>query len=146
MKNTHKLQVTASCTDIHFGAKNNSTQHNEDCLNYLKWFCDNVKHNNVDNIIFLGDWFENRSTLNISTMHYSYMGAKMLNELGIPVYFVIGNHDLYHRHTRDIYSTIHFNEFSNFQVITEPTIINDIETSPLICFRMSMGIYLNIQN
>ncbi len=128
-----KLQVTASFTDIHFGCKNNSIQHNEDCIRYLEWFCDNARNNNADNIIFMGDWFENRSALNISTLHYSYMGAKLLNDLNIPVFFVIGNHDLYHRHTREIYSTIHFNEFSNFQVITEPTIINEIETSPLIC-------------
>lgn len=128
-----KLSKAASFTDIHFGCKNNSTQHNEDCIAFLEWFCDTARTNNVDHIIFMGDWYENRSALNISTMHYSYKGAKLLNDLGIPVFFVLGNHDLYHRHTREIYSTIHFHEFDNFIMITEPTVINEIETTPLIC-------------
>ncbi len=129
-----KLKKAASLTDIHFGCKNNSAQHNEDCVNYLTWFCNIVRKDpSIDHIIFLGDWFENRSALNISTLHYSYIGAKMLNDLDIPVFFVIGNHDLYHKHTREIYSTVHFNEFDNFRIIIEPTVITEIETTPLIC-------------
>lgn len=128
-----KLRKAAAMTDIHWGAKGNSEQHNQDCLNYIDWFCTNAVRYGADHIIFLGDWFENRSAINISTMHYSYQGAKKLNELGIPVYFIIGNHDLYLRHTREIYSTIQFHEFSNFKVINNPTIIDEIETSPLLC-------------
>lgn len=120
------------CTDIHFGKKANSEQHNQDCLNYLDWFCEQVKKDgNVDYIAFLGDWNENRSALNISTLNYSYQGAKKLNSLGLPVYFVIGNHDLYQRHTREIHSIVHFQEFDNFKVIDQPTIIEEIEGKAL---------------
>jgi len=83
--------------------------------------------------MFLGDWFENRSALNIMTMNYSYRGAKKINNLGLPVYFVIGNHDLYHRHTRELYSSINFHEFSNFKVINEPTVIDEIGDGVLMC-------------
>lgn len=114
-------------TDIHFGKKANSEQHNQDCLNFIDWFCDQVKKDgSIDYVAFLGDWNENRSALNIATLNYSYRGAKKLNALGIPVYFVVGNHDLYQRHTRDIHSNVHFNEFKNFHVIEQPTIIKDI--------------------
>ncbi len=127
-----KLKRGFYCTDIHFGKKANSVQHNEDCLRYLDWFCDQVKKDgNVDYIAFLGDWNENRSALNISTLYYSYIGAKKLNSLGIPVFFVVGNHDLYQRNTREIYSIVHFQEFKNFRVIDEPTIITDIENDAL---------------
>lgn len=128
-----KYYNTAAMTDIHWGAKNNSEQHNQDCLDYIDWFCDNAIEHKVDNIMFLGDWFENRSAVNISTLNFSYRGAKKLNDLGIPVFFVIGNHDLFYRHTRELYSTVQFHEFSNFVLITEPVIINEIETSPLMC-------------
>lgn len=128
-----KLTKAAAFTDIHWGAKSNSEQHNQDCLNYIDWFCQEAIDNSADHIIFLGDWFENRSAVNISTLHYSYLGAKKLNSLGIPVYFIIGNHDLYHRHTREIYSTIQFHEFSNFTIIDNPTIISDIVGDPLLC-------------
>lgn len=127
-----KLKRGFYCTDIHFGKKANSVQHNMDCLEYLDWFCDQVKKDgNVDYIAFLGDWNENRSALNIATLNYSYRGAKKLNDLGIPVFFVIGNHDLYQRNTREIHSIIHFQEFTNFKVIDQPTIIKEIEGTAL---------------
>lgn len=113
-------QKTAIMTDLHVGRKNNSDQHNQDCLNYINWFCSNVKKDkNINSIAFLGDWHENRSALNISTLTWSYLGAKKLNDLNLPVYFIIGNHDLFHRHTRETYSTIHFAEFSNFKIIND---------------------------
>jgi DNA repair exonuclease SbcCD nuclease subunit len=128
-----KLTKSASFTDIHWGLRNNGEQHNQDCLEYINWFCSEAIKHNVDHINFLGDWFENRSAVNVSTLHYAYLGAKALNDLNIPVYFIVGNHDLYQKHTRDVYSTVFFNEFSNFVIINEPTTIADIETSPLIC-------------
>ena len=127
-----KLTKGAFATDIHFGKKSNSQQHNEDCINYLRWFCEQVEQEgDIDYIGFLGDWNENRSALNVATLNYSYHGAKLINNLGLPVYFCVGNHDLYHRHTREIHSVIPFQEFSNFIVINEPTVINEIEGKAL---------------
>ena len=88
-----KLKKGAMCTDIHFGKKMNSEVHNEDCLNYLDWFCENVKNDpSIDHVWFLGDWNEQRAAINGLTLKYSYAGAKKLNELGLPVYFLLGNH------------------------------------------------------
>lgn len=132
MKN--KLTKTAAFTDIHWGAKTNSEQHNQDCMDYIDWFCNTVRSDQtIDNIIFLGDWFENRAALNISTMNWSYKGAKKINDLGLPVYFIVGNHDLYHRHTRAVFSTVNFHEFSNFNIISEPTIVEEINNGVLLC-------------
>ena len=126
MNKTNKLKKAALMTDIHFGRKSNSDQHNQDCLNFIGWFCEQIKLDpEIDHIIFMGDWHENRSALNISTLRYSYHGAKMLSELGIPVYFCVGNHDLYYRHTRDIHSIFHFDSLPNFNIIEEPTVCED---------------------
>lgn len=128
------LKKTASLTDIHWGAKSNSEQHNQDCLNYIDWFCERVKEDpTIDNIVFMGDWFETRSALNIMTMNYSYRGAKKLNDLNLPIFFIIGNHDLYHRHTRELYSTVNFHEFDNFQIINEPILIPNLGEGSLLC-------------
>jgi DNA repair exonuclease SbcCD nuclease subunit len=99
----------------------------------MDWFCYNAIKQQADNVIFLGDWYENRSAVNVSTLNYSYLAAKKLNDLNIPVYFIVGNHDLYMRHTREVFSTAFFQEFSNFTIINEPTIIPEILHSPLIC-------------
>ncbi|KKL89356.1 hypothetical protein LCGC14_1915530 [marine sediment metagenome] len=129
-----KLKKGAYCTDIHFGKKANSQTHNEDCLNYLEWFCGNVESDpTIDYVAFLGDWNENRSALNIQTLNYSYKGAKMLNNLNLPIFFVIGNHDLYHRHTRDVHSVIPFVEFDNFILIDQPIIVETIHDTVLFC-------------
>lgn len=123
-----KLKRGMSFTDIHFGRKANSIQHNEDCLKFIDWFVEQVKKDGkIDYISFLGDWNENRSAINVSTLNYSYQGAKKLNSLGIPVYFVIGNHDLYHRNNRDVHSIVNFQEFKNFVVIDQPKIIEEVE-------------------
>lgn len=121
-------------TDIHFGKKNNSDLHNNDCVKFLKWFSTQIKLiNDIDHIIFLGDWFENRNAINVNTLNYSYNGAKILNDLELPVYFIIGNHDLYSKHTRDIHATIFFNEFNNFNVIDHPIICNNTYNDILLC-------------
>lgn len=114
-------------TDIHFGRKQNSDLHNTDCVNFIKFMTSYIRKNNdIDNIIFLGDWFENRSAVNILTLNYSYNAASIINDLGIPVYFIVGNHDLYTRNNRDVFSTIFFHEFNNFNVIQENTVIDNI--------------------
>lgn len=128
------LKKGAFATDIHFGRKSNSEQHNQDCIDYLSWFYEQVKkQGDIDYIGFLGDWFETRSAINISTLDFSYEGGKILNSLNIPVYFCVGNHDLYHRHTREIFSTKPFQEFDNFVIINEPTIIKEIHRTALFC-------------
>jgi DNA repair exonuclease SbcCD nuclease subunit len=128
-----KLIKTAAFTDIHWGAKANSLMHNEDCMRYIEWFCDNIKNDSeIDNIIFLGDWFENRSAINVSTMKYAYHGLQKINELGLPIYFIIGNHDLYYRHSRDIHSITSYGEFANLTIIDEPTTVNEIHNGVLI--------------
>jgi len=121
------LRKSALLTDIHFGKKANSTVHNEDCLRFLDWFCEQVKNDpEIDHVVFLGDWNENRSSINVATLNYSYQGAKKLNELGLPVYFCVGNHDLYHRHTRELHSIVPFQEFSNFKVIDQPIVDKNV--------------------
>lgn len=146
----NKLKKGGFCTDIHFGKKANSQLHNEDCLNYLDWFCERVKEEGCDYVAFLGDWNENRSALNVATLNYSYKGAKKLNDLGVPVYFVVGNHDLYHRHSREVHSVVPFNEFSNFILIEHPTLVEDIHGGVLFVPYLfheeytSLGTYLNV--
>lgn len=127
MSNNKTLKKGAYCTDIHFGKKANSHLHNQDCIRFIEWFCAQVRNDpSIDYIAFLGDWNENRSALNIATLNYSYHAAKMLNDLGLPVFFIIGNHDLYYRHSREIHSVLPFTEFTNFVIIEEPTVIEQI--------------------
>jgi DNA repair exonuclease SbcCD nuclease subunit len=127
------LNKSLMFTDIHFGKKNNSDQHNLHCIQFIEFVCNHIKQNqDIDHVIFLGDWHENRSAINVSTLYYSYNGASLLNDLNIPIYFIIGNHDLYTKHSREVHSCHWFDELTNFIVIDHPTVVENIGNGALL--------------
>lgn len=65
-------------------------------------------------------------------MDYSYKGLKLLDELGLPVKFVVGNHDLHKRTTRDVHSVRIFNELKNITVIDRPMVLDGCLFSPFL--------------
>lgn len=119
-------------TDIHWGCKNNSVLHNEDCMDYIKWLKSHVLTEQCDAIVFMGDWFENRNAINVQTLNMSLAGLKLLDDLGLPIYFVIGNHDLYHRGNRKQFSTKIFDEFKNVVLVNELVHDNDMLFFPYL--------------
>jgi len=119
------MKKLAMFTDIHFGKKNNSISYNQDCLDFVKWFCEQVRaEGGVTHVVFLGDWFENRNSVNVLTLTYAHEALKLLNSLGLPIYIIIGNHDLYHRENRKIYSTRVFEELPNVHLVNEPIVVD----------------------
>ena len=111
-------------TDIHYGCRNNSDQHNQDNGNYIDWFIAQCKKEKPSHVFFLGDWFENRNQISVKTLNYSQSDARKLNALGIPIIFIIGNHDLYLRGSRDVFSTNMFADLENFVIVSEPVYID----------------------
>ena len=92
---TNLFRKAAVFTDIHFGLKSNSTQHNEDCMNFVKWACAKAKAEGCETCLFLGDWHNNRASLNIVTLNYSLRALEHMNANFAHVFFIPGNHDLY---------------------------------------------------
>src|SRR5574343_1810710 len=90
-------------TDIHLGLRNNLVQHNEICVEYIEWMIEKSKNFNSDTVIFLGDFFHNRSSLNVNTLSYGIKIIKMLSLNFKNVYMIVGNHDLYFRDRRDVH-------------------------------------------
>lgn len=120
-------------TDIHFGRRSNSKIHNQDCVDFVEWFATQVEADGeYSHVCFLGDWFESRSAINIETMEYSYTALQRLNSLGLPVYFIVGNHDLHRRTTRDLHSVRIFNEMTNFKVIDHVHVEDGLLFSPYL--------------
>jgi len=109
-------------TDYHVG-KSRDQFYTTTTIEYMDWFCEQVQNDpSIDCIGFLGDWHEHRSNLPIDTMHLSFQLITKLNELNLPVYFVVGNHDLFNRHTRSVHSCVFFQQFSNLIIIDQPVI------------------------
>ena len=121
----------AACfTDIHFGLKNNSRQHNNDCENFTKWFIEEAKEFGAETCIFLGDWHHHRSSINISTLNYSISNLKRLSDNFEQVYFIVGNHDLFYRDKREISSVVFANEIPKIKVVNEILVKDDVAIVP----------------
>ena len=136
MKNSPKLpnkqlNKIALFTDYHVG-KTRDLFYTTTTLDYMEWFCSLVKQDpTIDCIGFLGDWHESRNSIYIDTLNISNQLITKLNDLGLPIFFVVGNHDLATRHTRDIHSCVFFERFENVIVIDQPTIYPHFSGSAL---------------
>jgi DNA repair exonuclease SbcCD nuclease subunit len=141
-----KIKKAALFTDIHWGRMGNSELHNKDCLRFIEWFCTEVKSQpDIDCVIFMGDWHEHRSAINGMTLKYSYDGISLLNTLNIPIYFIIGNHDLYNRNNRDIYTTNPFEHLKNVILINKPTIVETVDGKAAITPYLFPQEYVELQ-
>jgi DNA repair exonuclease SbcCD nuclease subunit len=90
-------------TDLHFGSKNNSQQHNEDLQKFFEYVVDYAQTNDINNVIITGDIFQQRDKLDILTITSAMNSFNFLsNHLKIKA--IKGNHDLYYRDTRKVSS------------------------------------------
>lgn len=122
-----QLNKGALFTDIHWGRYQNSDEHNQDCTNFVQWFKNEVRKDpEIDHIWFLGDWHEHRAAIHAFTLQASYQGAKLLDELGLPVYMLVGNHDLALRNKRQTFTTEHFGSLKNFVMLDTVQVIEEI--------------------
>lgn len=141
----------AMFTDIHFGNKNNSSIFNQDCLDFIDFMIDDCKKQGIDTVVFGGDFFHNRATVNVETMNYAYRGLDRLKDNFKQIYFVLGNHDLYYRNRRDVHSVKIFESHENVTVIDEITQIGDVLLVPWLVneewkeFRDTLGSYTDVK-
>jgi DNA repair exonuclease SbcCD nuclease subunit len=124
------FKKVATFTDIHFGLKNNSRQHNDDCEAFVQWFVRQAKARGCETCIMLGDFHHHRSNVNVSTLNYSASNIKYLSDNFEQVYFIAGNHDLFYREKREIHSLIAGTYLSNVTVVDEPLIDGDVAIVP----------------
>jgi UDP-2,3-diacylglucosamine pyrophosphatase LpxH len=120
----------AVCTDIHFGLKSNSQTHNDDCLNFIKWFTAKAREEGCETAFFLGDWHNNRASINIVTLNYSLKALEHLNDNFDAVYFIPGNHDLYYRDKRDVQSVAWARNLPNIHICNDWHIGGDVVIAP----------------
>ena len=124
------FKKAAVFTDIHFGLKSNSTVHNEDCLNFVKWATAKAREEGCETALFLGDWHNNRASINIVTLNYSLKALEHLNENFDRVYFIPGNHDLYYRDKRDIQSVEWARHLPNVEICNDWFNSGDVVIAP----------------
>ena len=128
----HTFNKIACFTDIHFGEHRDDEEHNKLCIEFLYWFKENAIKNDCDAVCFLGDWHHTRNKVGVNTLFYSKMGLDILNSIGVPVYFILGNHDIYYQDSRRVHSLPFAHYLSNIVIIDKPTKVGDTLFVPWI--------------
>jgi DNA repair exonuclease SbcCD nuclease subunit len=130
----------AIITDQHFGARNDSIAF----LDFFQKFYENIffptiDKNNITTVLVLGDTFDRRKYVNFYALDRAKkMFFDKLEERGIRVHMLAGNHDTYYKNTNEVNSPdLLLTEYGNIDVISKPeTIVIDgipICMMPWIC-------------
>ena len=130
----------AIITDQHFGARNDSIAF----LDFFEKFYDNtffptLDANSISTVLVLGDTFDRRKYVNFYALDRAKkMFFDKLEERGIRVHMLAGNHDTYYKNTNEVNSPdLLLVEYGNIDVISKPeTIVVDgtsICMMPWIC-------------
>lgn len=122
-------------TDQHFGARNDSTAFLDF---YEKFYNDTffpiLDSNNIESVLILGDTFDRRKYVNFYSLDRAKkMFFDKLEERGIKVFMIAGNHDTYFKNTNDINSPeLLLAEYTNIHLVNKAQDIIVHDTP--ICF------------
>lgn len=130
IKKGNLFHTAAVFGDIHYGLKQNSRLHLDDCHRYMDWFISEAKARNAETCIFLGDWSHHRASINVATMNASIRDLKRLNDNFEKVYFITGNHDLYYKDKRELNSVEYARDLPNVVMVDEWFIQDNVAIIP----------------
>lgn len=97
----------AIITDTHFGCRKNSVYFMEEQKRfYTDKFFPYLKKNGIEHVLHLGDFFDNRKTVNFETLrHAKECFMTPIVEAGIMLHMLVGNHDSYYKSNGELTST-----------------------------------------
>jgi len=124
------FKKVACMTDLHVGAKSNSTVHLQDCEDFVDWFIAQAQEAGCETAIFLGDWSHNRNSMNLYTLDTSIRCLEKLGAAFEQFFWFPGNHDLFYKDKRDIHSSIFGRHIPGVTVVEGVTTLDDVTLVP----------------
>jgi DNA repair exonuclease SbcCD nuclease subunit len=124
-------------SDIHVGVGNDSKLKLDETQKCLDWIIKKFKNENVDWVIFCGDLFNSRYSINVNTLN---VGIKLIEELSFnfeKIFLIGGNHDTYYKNSNIVNSVNFLQKISkndNIRVVDEEPIFIKISD-------ISLGLY-----
>ncbi len=121
------MSKIALINDIHFGIRNDNILF---LSNQLEYWTENLiprlVKDGITDLIVLGDLFDRRKYINFLTLHTVKQEIfNKLEELGINIHILVGNHDTYYKSTNDVNSPeLLLAEYDNIMVYTKASLIN----------------------
>ena len=114
----------AIITDTHYGARKNSKLFHDYFLKfYNDIFFPTLEEQGISKVIHLGDAFDSRKGIDFSALTWAKNNIfDRLQEMGIDVHLITGNHDCYYKNTNQVNAVdLLLREYDNVTVYSEPT-------------------------
>ncbi len=109
-------------SDLHIGVEQDSKLRIDETKQCVKWIVKTFKKENVDWVIFCGDLFNSRYSINVNTLN---AGIEMIQDLSYnfeKVILIEGNHDTYYKNSNSVNSVTfmkNLSENDNIIVVDE---------------------------
>lgn len=110
--------------DLHYGERGDSVKYCQQVNDMLIWAKTEAEKRDCKTVVQFGDWFHNRTKVDVQTMGFGIQGAKILQSIG-DAYTLVSNHDIYHRDRLDVNSMKILSPY--IKVIDAPTVLNGAE-------------------
>ena len=112
-------------SDTHFGVRSNSREWMDIIEEFFtKQLIPLLKEEGRpgDILVHCGDTFDSRQSINLYVMNKAISIMEQLVEI-MPVYTIVGNHDIFMKYSNDINSMKIFKHLSNFTVFEKPQMV-----------------------
>lgn len=126
-------------TDLHFGIHSNSPSYAEICTDTMSFIKDYCSENNIENILFMGDFFDSRASIDVKTLNIASKSLYDIAENGINISLILGNHDIYLRDSTSIHSLFAFGGHKNIDIIDTPLFCKDGVGNDIILLPWMFG-------
>jgi len=122
-------------SDLHWGKSRDSDVKLQSANDFIDWFIVTIKKLDIKDVIFLGDWFDNRNHISVKTQNHSYNALRKFSDNDINLYMIVGNHDAYFKDTIVVNSITHYNDVPNVYPIEKMTEVHFASTDKygLLC-------------
>lgn len=112
-------------TDIHWGIHANSDKYISICEKTMEWISSICVKEGINTVIFGGDYFDSRSSIDVSTMQKATESLYSLADKVKHIIMILGNHDIYLKDSSSINSLCAYKGHNNIHVVKQPYCIID---------------------
>ena len=113
-------------SDTHFGVRSNSREWMDIIESYFYDFYIPLlkrEYKPGDILVHCGDTFDSRQSINLYVLNKGQAIIEALSEI-MPVYIIIGNHDIFMKYSNEINSMKIFKHMNNVTIFEEPQKVN----------------------
>jgi len=129
-------------TDIHIGLRGDNAGRLEICQKTVNNIIKVLEKLNIKHVIFEGDLFHSRTSLNVNTINVAIELIEKLSKHA-EIFLIIGNHDIHYKNIRDVHSIKIFNNMDNVHIIDEPSeiVFNNSHRMLLVPWCADLSVY-----